>query len=63
MVWGPLELVLFGNVAWVDLEEFHPAGGGGIRLILPPEESNVVRIDVAVSDSAWGIYTAFGETF
>lgn len=63
MVWGPLELVLFGNVAWVDLEEIHPAGGGGIRLILPPEESNVVRIDVAVSDSAWGIYTAFGETF
>lgn len=59
----PLELVIFGNVAWVADSGFHPAGGGGIRIILPPEGLNVVRFDVAVSDSGWGIYTAFGETF
>lgn len=63
MVWGPLELAVFGNVAWVDLEELHPAGGFGVRLIMPPEELNVLRLDFAWSDSDFGVYVAYGETF
>ena len=63
MVVGPLEVAVFGDAAWVAEDGLHPGGGAGIRLILPPEAYNVVRLDVAVSDSAWGIYTGWGETF
>ncbi|MCB9741497.1 MAG: hypothetical protein H6741_26445 [Alphaproteobacteria bacterium] len=63
MLIGPLEGVLFVNAAWVAEDGPHPAGGLGVRLLLPPEAFNVVRVDVAVSDSGWGVYTGFGETF
>ncbi len=63
MIIGPLEGVVFADAAWVIDDGWHPGAGLGIRLILPPEEHNVVRFDVAVSDSAWGIYTGWGETF
>jgi len=63
MVYGPVEMVLFGNAAWVAESGIHPAGGIGFRLILPPEETNVSRVDIAVSDSGWGLYGAWGEAF
>jgi len=63
MVAGPLEGVVFADAAWVIDDGWHPGAGLGIRLILPPEAVNTVRFDVAVSDSNWGIYTGFGETF
>ncbi|MCB9741551.1 MAG: hypothetical protein H6740_02985 [Alphaproteobacteria bacterium] len=63
MLVGPLEGVVFVNAAWVAQDGPHPAGGLGLRLLLPPEAFNVVRLDVAVSDSGWGVYTGFGETF
>ena len=58
-----LEGVVFVNGAWVAGDGPHPGGGAGIRLILPPEHLNVIRLDVAVSDSGWGIWSGFGETF
>ena len=63
MVWGPLEGVVFGNVAWVAEEGAHPAGGIGVRLLVPPEESNVSRFDLAFSDTGWGLYGTWGEAF
>jgi hypothetical protein len=58
-----LEPVVFANVAWVADAGLHPGGGLGIRLVLPPENLNVVRLDVAVSDTAWGVYAGWGEAF
>ncbi|GEM_PF-1434994 len=68
MVRGPWEAVLFLSPAWIapadeGLAGLHPAGGVGVRLLLPPEELNVFRFDVAVSDSGWGVYAGWGETF
>ncbi|MCP4808715.1 MAG: hypothetical protein GY913_16310 [Proteobacteria bacterium] len=63
MIIGPLEACIFGDAAWVVDDGWHPGVGAGIRLILPPEAFNVVRFDVAVSDTDWGIYTGWGETF
>ena len=63
MILGPLEGVVFADAAWVIDDGWHPGAGLGLRFILPPETVNVVRFDVAVSDSAWGLYTGFGETF
>ncbi|MCB9764241.1 MAG: hypothetical protein H6739_31000 [Alphaproteobacteria bacterium] len=63
MLIGPLEGVLFVNAAWVADDGLHPGGGAGLRLLLPPQRFNVVRLDVAVSDSGWGVYTGWGETF
>ena len=64
---GPWEGVIFFSGAWVPddtlIAGLHPGAGAGIRVILPPEEWNVVRLDVAVSDSGWGIYAGWGETF
>lgn len=63
MVWGPIEAVLMTNAAWVVDSGLHPAGGVGLRLLLPPEESNVSRLDLAFSDTGWGLYAAYGEAF
>ncbi len=63
MVWGPIEGVVFGNTAWVAGSGLHPAGGVGARLLMPPEESNVSRLDLAFSDTGWGLYGAWGEAF
>ena len=73
LIGGPIEGVIFGNLALVLPElsaevdsltdHLHPAAGAGFRLILPPREFNIVRLDVAVSDSGWGLYTGWGEVF
>ena len=41
----------------------HPGAGVGLRLLLPPEEINVVRLDFGFSDSGLGIYAGWGEVF
>ena len=69
MIYGPLEGVLFaspvvvGRVDDLGSPSVHPAGGAGVRFLLPPEELNVIRLDVAISDSGWGVYAGWGETF
>jgi len=57
-----LEAVVFGNAVWAE-DALHPGAGGGLRIVLPPEAYNVVRVDVAVSDSGWGVYAGWGEAF
>ena len=59
----PLEWVIFVDGAWVQAEGFHPGVGAGLRIVLPPEDYNVVRLDLAFSDSGWGLSGAWGETF
>lgn len=69
MILGPLEGVVFFSgaaVAAASGQSFptaHPGGGLGVRFLFPPEELNVIRLDVAVSDSGWGVYAGWGETF
>ena len=62
MLWGPVEGVLMTNMAWVSESGLHPAGEIGLRLLLPPEV-NVSRLDLAFSDTGWGLYAAYGEAF
>ena len=57
-----LEGVVFANTAWAE-DALHPGAGLGFRIVLPPEAYNVVRLDVAVSDSGWGLYAGWGEAF
>jgi hypothetical protein len=63
MLGGPIEGVVFVNAAQVSSSGFHPAGGVGVRFILPPEETNVSRLDMAWSDTGWGLYASWGEAF
>ena len=63
MIAGPLEGVVFGCGAWVEGTGWHPGGGLGLRLLMPPRQLNVVRLDVAVSDAGWAVTTGWGETF
>jgi hypothetical protein len=65
-----LEAVVFGNVAVVPTEGetgsvgVFPAGGVGVRLLLPPEEWNLLRIDVATSTTnGWVVTGGVGEAF
>jgi len=63
MIAGPLEGVLFGAGAWVQDTGLHPSGGIGLRLLMPPRQLNVVRLDLAVSDAGWAVTTGWGEVF
>ncbi len=63
MVAGPLEGVVFGCGAWVEESGLHPCGGLGLRLLMPPRQLNVVRLDLAFSDTGWAVTTGWGETF
>ncbi len=58
-----IEGVIFVDGVWVAEDGPHPGGGVGLRLILPPEHLNVIRLDVALSDSGWGVWSGFGEVF
>lgn len=58
-----IEGVVFVDGAWVADDGPHPGAGLGLRLVLPPEHLNVIRLDVAISDSGWGLWSGFGETF
>lgn len=63
MIAGPLEGALFGCGAWVEGTGWHPGGGLGLRLLMPPRQLNVVRLDLAVSDAGWAVTTGWGEVF
>jgi hypothetical protein len=63
MITGPLEGAVFGCGAWVEGSGWHPGGGVGLRLLMPPRQLNVVRLDLAVSDAGWAVTTGWGETF
>ncbi len=58
-----LEGVVFGCGAWVEGTGWHPGGGLGLRLMMPPRQLNVVRLDLAVSDAGWAVTTGWGEVF
>lgn len=58
---GPLRAAAFVSGAWVDGP--HGGGGLGVRLMLEPKGYNTLRLDAAVSDTAMGVYLAWGEAF
>jgi hypothetical protein len=58
-----LEGVVFAAGAWVEGTGVHPAGGGGVRLRLPPGHTQALRLDLGVSDAGWGVSTGWGEVF
>ena len=50
------------------LERAHISAGGGVRLVLPPADVNVTRIDVGVAPHvdgtvSWGVVVGWGEAF
>ena len=55
--------VLFTNTAWVQEAGFHPGVGMGLRLVLPPEDWNIVRMDLGLSDTGWSLTAGWGEAF
>jgi hypothetical protein len=63
MITSGLEAVVFGCGAWVEETGWHPGGGLGLRLMMPPRQLNVVRLDFAVSDAGWAVTTGWGEVF
>ena len=63
MIAGPLEGAAFACGAWVQDSGWHPGGGLGLRLLMPPRQLNVVRLDFAVSDAGWAVTTGWGEVF
>jgi hypothetical protein len=70
MVTQRLEAVVFGNMAAVLPEGpnapigLFPGGGVGLRLLLPPEEWNLLRIDLATSTTNdWVVTGGWGEAF
>jgi hypothetical protein len=61
---GPLSATIFGDGAWLSKQgPPHPGAGLGLRLALPPQDQNVLRLDAAVSDAGWGLSTGWGEVF
>jgi hypothetical protein len=61
MIVGPVRFAAFASGAWVDGP--HGSVGVGARLMLEPRGYNTLRFDVAVSDTANGIYLVWGEAF
>lgn len=61
-IFGPIQAALFLDTAWVE-EDFYWTTGGGIRLLLPPEELNVTRLDVGFGEGSWGVVVAWGQAF
>lgn len=60
---GPLGLVLFAEGAATGAGALHGGGGGGLRLHLPPQPGNTVRLDLAASDLGWSLSAGWGEAF
>jgi hypothetical protein len=79
-LYGPIHGALFVDGAYVSdyltgyrpgydpLQRLHITGGGGIRLVLPPADVNVTRIDVGVAPHVdgtvcWGVVVGWGVAF
>ncbi len=50
----------FGGIQW---DRFQPAGGGGIRFALNPEQDINLRLDFAHNGRNLAVYFGFGEAF
>ena len=61
MVYDPLGVAVFTDTAWVG--STHVTAGFGLRLSLPPEDTNVTRIDIGFGPGTWGVVAAWGEAF
>lgn len=67
---GPIHAAVFVDTARVgdapdpdDGGTWHWTAGGGVRLVLPPEQTNVTRLDVGIGRGTWGVVFALGEAF
>ncbi len=64
-----LEAVIFADAAWVSEQPrpedagLHYGSGLGLRLVMPPEALNIVRLDAAIGDSGWAVSAGWGEVF
>lgn len=59
---GPLGVVLFTEGATTGTA-VHGGAGAGLRLLLPPQPLNTVRVDVAAGDLGWALSAGWGEAF
>ena len=79
-LYGPIHAALFvdsafvtdyktGNMTGSDpLQRVHISAGAGVRLVLPPADVNVTRVDVGVAPHvdgtvSWGVVVGWGEAF
>jgi len=69
---GPLEAAAFVDVVRVESVNAEGAtagdvprwtAGAGVRLVLPPEKTNVTRVDVGVGPGTWGVVVGWGQAF
>lgn len=61
--WGLLAAVAFAEGAWVAREGWMAGGGAGVRLRLPPQPLNTVRLDLAGGTAGWAVTAGVGEAF
>ena len=71
-LFGPVEIVTFANLLYSEDYSlvfaqgggsFHYGAGVGFRIIQAPKSLNVVRLDLAISDTDLAIYAGWGEAF
>jgi hypothetical protein len=58
---GRVGAVIFAEGAWID--GLHGGLGGGLRLRLPPQPTNTLRLDLAWGDGGIGLSAGIGEAF
>jgi hypothetical protein len=63
MLIGPVEGVVFGSAAAVSDWGLHPTAGLGVRLLLPPNRTDGLRIDLGFSEEGWALATGWSEAF
>lgn len=65
-IWGMLgaaAFVGFGDATDENFTNAKVAYGGGLRIGLPPDYVNKIRIDVGVGRDQWGVFANFGTPF
>lgn len=65
-IWGMLgaaAFVGFGDATDENFTNAKMAYGGGLRIGLPPDYVNKIRIDVGVGRDQWGVFANFGTPF
>jgi len=63
MITGPVEGVVFIAGALVHEAGAHPTAGFGFRLLLPPDRTNGLRMDIGFSADGWALASGWQETF